>query len=1496
MSSDRTDTVASAFPTVVGYEIHAEQRRDRLGVVYLARQVLHGREVALRLIDEHVAGHDLTHVCKYARQAALAIHPHLLPLLEVGESDGSLYLASELASGPSLRQRLAGGVFPPAASAQLVAAVARAVHVLHEHHALHLGLTSAGIFLAGDGSPRVGDIGLSELLHDRPSMPFPGDRAHAAPEQLAMKRAEARADVYALGCLLQECLMGSPNVPIAGQPPALERICRKALATRPERRYLSAADLANELNRFQEGAAPAPGILAKMSAWARVWAASLLAVLVLVLVCSIGMFVILMGRQAALRDEVNHLRRQAESARQEGREAREERARATATDARRIQGSEDRARQTARERDEERKRATEEERRRKLAEKGSAETNRLRLRAEEQARDADAARVAAVALRSEANRQMARLYVGQGTALLNSGDLTGALVPFTRALSVAHAEKLPEDAHRLRIAALLSCCPRPMSVSCYKKGDIDSVQLSRDGRRMLIVGSDGVAVVRDARNCKLVGKRLVHGATIAGAVLSPDGGRVLSADAMGQLRMWNAEDGSAVFEPVSLDAVPVHLGFSGDGKRFVVVSPGAMADEGAQAQVYDAAKGETIGEAITAHVAPRPASLSPDGKRLLLCCTDRTARVHDVDTGKQLGAAFEHSSEVVFPAFSAHGRLILTADIGGKAHVHDSENGKRVLANLEHGLSSISPQFDESGRLVLTASNDGSIYIHDTSTGKPAGQALRPRAELVGAVLSPDGRYVLLAGSDGVVTMHPVKQASRLSSPPPFFHTSPLRSLAIAPDSSRALTFDGRTLRIWDLTAGEPLAPTGAPPEAGAVWSADGKRVARILGDTVQLYESAGKPLGEGMKHKGEVQSGSFSPEGDLVLTVSNPAEGAATPTWDVRVWDAKTGKPISEVMEHLRDVVQASFAGTRVLTVALDKRVRLWEARTGKQIGNPRDHAQDLILAAVSPDGRRVVTSDKEGMTRVWDAETGDRIGDGLGHAKPVQLLAFSADSKSLATCCQDGTVRAWELETGRQLLQVEHGEAATHAAFSPDGKLLLTAGADGIAQAWTIATGKPATPPLSHGQAVQFTAFSADGRWLLTAAGPFVRLWDAANGEPIGPPMRHSSDGGVVTFLALSKEGELTTEAGPGTRWTRKLVGDARAESDLADFARVVSAREEAGPGQLAPVAVRDLETAWEHLTARYAAEFESPRERLRAWARRGAAECESRELWAGALYHLNILLRESPDSALHARRGKARNQLRQYEGALTDYSAALKTDVGKWELWAGRAGAAAALARWEQAVADYTKAIQLDERRGESWRELGRAEAQRGQWKQATEAFAKAIRFGVDDAATWYEHALAQLSAGDEKGYRRTCARMLKKFGDAEDAAARRALSDACVLGPEAVTDFKLLLSRAEKAVLEMPTSVDRRARLGGLLLRAGQWAKAAKVLESCTAIDQPRPGDMLLLALAYQKAGEKENAKVALGKAAKLKEQAGSPWQERQSEGLWRKEAEATVRVR
>src|SRR5262249_50953013 len=115
---------------VPGYEILAELGRDRLGVVYRARQVLHDRPVALRLIGDEALGgaKDLVRFCHDARAAAALQHPNLLRIHEVGDAAGVPYLATELAEGGTLKQRLADGPLSPREAAGLLESLARALH------------------------------------------------------------------------------------------------------------------------------------------------------------------------------------------------------------------------------------------------------------------------------------------------------------------------------------------------------------------------------------------------------------------------------------------------------------------------------------------------------------------------------------------------------------------------------------------------------------------------------------------------------------------------------------------------------------------------------------------------------------------------------------------------------------------------------------------------------------------------------------------------------------------------------------------------------------------------------------------------------------------------------------------------------------------------------------------------------------------------------------------------------------------------------------------------------------------------------------------------------------------------------------------------------------------------------------------------------------------------------------------------------------------------
>jgi eukaryotic-like serine/threonine-protein kinase len=268
---------------VPGYEILGEVGRGGMGVVYKARQTELNRVVALKMIlaGGHAGAEALQRFHLEAEAAARLQHPNIVQVHAVGTSDGVPFFSLEFCPGGSLAQRLDGTPWPTRQAAELVATLARAVQAAHDAGVVHRDLKPANVLLTGDGLPKITDFGLAKMLDDSSGLTHSGavigTPSYMAPEQAGgrVRTVGPAADIWALGAILYELLTGRPPFKAATPfdtvmlvlesspaPPRLlnpmidrdlETICLKCLEKDPARRYLSAAELANDLHRFCEG-------------------------------------------------------------------------------------------------------------------------------------------------------------------------------------------------------------------------------------------------------------------------------------------------------------------------------------------------------------------------------------------------------------------------------------------------------------------------------------------------------------------------------------------------------------------------------------------------------------------------------------------------------------------------------------------------------------------------------------------------------------------------------------------------------------------------------------------------------------------------------------------------------------------------------------------------------------------------------------------------------------------------------------------------------------------------------------------------------------------------------------------------------------------------------------------------------------------------------------------------------------------------------------------
>ena len=202
------------------YRIERTIGRGRMGIVF--EGVADGGEpVAVKVVTTELS-QDEVFVRRFQREVAAAQkiqHPHVVPVLDAGESGGLPYLVQQLIPGGSLQERVeAAGKLDLPTTVRLLLGPAEGIDALHASGLVHRDIKPANILLDGDRA-YVTDFGLAKDSQasnlTRPGQAL-GSLDYMAPEQIRGEDVSAATDIYALGCVIHECLTGTP--PFGGRP------------------------------------------------------------------------------------------------------------------------------------------------------------------------------------------------------------------------------------------------------------------------------------------------------------------------------------------------------------------------------------------------------------------------------------------------------------------------------------------------------------------------------------------------------------------------------------------------------------------------------------------------------------------------------------------------------------------------------------------------------------------------------------------------------------------------------------------------------------------------------------------------------------------------------------------------------------------------------------------------------------------------------------------------------------------------------------------------------------------------------------------------------------------------------------------------------------------------------------------------------------------------------------------------------------------------------
>ena len=733
------------------------------------------------------------------------------------------------------------------------------------------------------------------------------------------------------------------------------------------------------------------------------------------------------------------------------------------------------------------------------------------------------------------NSTLSRALVATGMQRLDSGDAAGAIEPLLSALKLDQKDPHRAAMHRLRLSYALRKALNLRQVWSGRAKMIDAEFLP-DGVTVVTANADGNVRLWNASTGLPASPVMFH-AGLSCFALSKDGRHAVTGALTGGVKWWDLRTGNLLSSMANHVAVR-KIALSDDNTRVAVATaPEYFSKSDEFVFLYNIRSGRKTDTPFRAKLANISGLVfSPSGRRLVVMGMGYSAATCDIGDGKGTGSIstcyggrqceFVRNGKAILingvGAGNTNGVIQLCTDTGKTL-------SKYKTATIQDGQG-VAFRQSADGESILAAMDSGTLQMFDLRTAKPKGTAIRSNVRLTDCDLSPNGQLVAAAAQDGTVRTWDLSSGEQVG--PHLWHGASVSTVHFDRTGTRLLTCsDDGTARLWDVdTSGLKEEAIGTDRMAGNpifVWNARGTCIVSGRNATYRWDTGSGqRAFPRGYRF---IRSSACSTESRRIILAKDRA---------FRVYDFDRDEFITPPLKAATDIVGLSpdgryaFAGmspSHLRFYDLDHRARIaYEVKTGYDLllethfESLFDDRNRIVGVGISSTANRFYTNGKAGELDLWELNSGRHVAS-VGMGKRLWELKWNGNGSMLAANIRNKgqnsliVVRSSDggiLKTGLPFAQYPWA-----AYFNAEGTRLLDPDKGAI---WDTASWKPvATYP--HKATVTSIEATVDPAGKLAYLPQVPGLFDMKTGKSVPIPdipeyPRSTSFSSKSRFLAIS------------------------------------------------------------------------------------------------------------------------------------------------------------------------------------------------------------------------------------------------------------------------------------------------------------------------------------------------------------------------------------------